>query len=695
MNHCGPKESILNIIQQMLCYDDGVVTDNPHQRAFDWRMRLENIPCKNPFGSEMTLAPGQTASIFSSVITTGLVPTTSVLDLDFVSPSESVYRLTVASGPFAFKTPRTVTFTGTPEQGTITALADISSSVVTSKNSVAGAPHNPLSVGTTPFTTGVQTPGLNAVAEQGTITCLGDVSFSLNSSFFFIGSPTVKYYVWFNVSGAGTDPAFAGMTGIHVPIADNSSPMIVAQAVAAQLNSSGAFTAAATGANVNYTDTVAGATLQALSPGNSGFTTVTTTTGVTAQQEVDTIECVADVSSSLNNTYFFISSPTVDYYVWFNIGGAGTDPAIPGRTGIEVSVAVNASVILVSSAVAAALTAVTGVFVATSSLVNNTYFFIASPTVKYYVWFNVGGAGTDPALTGMTGIMVSIAPNSSATAVAAAISAALAALTSVFTSSSSLAVASYTDVVGGATLAPLAPGNTGYAVATTVIGLAPGSNASVTINNNAVANFTFPNANLTAIQPGDVMRINGQVGFDTAPYAFNPLNAGTWIVASVAGQTVMATRPTGIGFQAAQENPVTPVANDVIFFANDMVQAGMMFQITGTFSPVTQRTYQVLEATPYFIQFVSTQPIPVQDAVPYVANTLTMYDGVKKMVYVEVDQECSIQYNGQTDSLNRIVPIKPADRYLKGYANKWGDTFSCNVTNQSVNSCRVKFLTVE
>jgi len=34
--------------------------------------------------------------------------------------------------------------------------------------------------------------------------------------------------------------------------------------------------------------------------------------------------------------YYIFSSDTEDYYVWYNIDGAGADPAIPGRTGLEL-----------------------------------------------------------------------------------------------------------------------------------------------------------------------------------------------------------------------------------------------------------------------------------------------------------------------------------------------------------------------
>lgn len=73
-------------------------------------------------------------------------------------------------------------------------------------------------------------------------------------------------------------------------------------------------------------------------------------------EEQTSITCVADVSSSLNNTWFgFEASDAVKYYAWFNVAAAGVDPAIAGRTGVSVAIAANASASTVATALAAAI----------------------------------------------------------------------------------------------------------------------------------------------------------------------------------------------------------------------------------------------------------------------------------------------------------------------------------------------------
>lgn len=59
---------------------------------------------------------------------------------------------------------------------------------------------------------------------------------------------------------------------------------------------------------------------------------------VAGVEQVTEIETVADVLSSLNDTYFLYDTPLIPYYIWFNVDSAGTDPYITGRTGVEIAI---------------------------------------------------------------------------------------------------------------------------------------------------------------------------------------------------------------------------------------------------------------------------------------------------------------------------------------------------------------------
>jgi hypothetical protein len=80
---------------------------------------------------------------------------------------------------------------------------------------------------------------------------------------------------------------------------------------------------------------------------------------------VQTVTAVADVAGSLNSKYFLLNSSTTGYYVWLNINSAGVDPAVAGRTGIEVTAATGATAAQIATAMETAIDAVAGVFTST------------------------------------------------------------------------------------------------------------------------------------------------------------------------------------------------------------------------------------------------------------------------------------------------------------------------------------------
>lgn len=64
------------------------------------------------------------------------------------------------------------------------------------------------------------------------------------------------------------------------------------------------------------------------------------------------ITCTGDTSGSLNNTHFIVNSAydQLQYYIWYNVAGGGTDPAIAGAIGIEVPIVTDESATIVAMA---------------------------------------------------------------------------------------------------------------------------------------------------------------------------------------------------------------------------------------------------------------------------------------------------------------------------------------------------------
>ncbi len=77
------------------------------------------------------------------------------------------------------------------------------------------------------------------------------------------------------------------------------------------------------------------------------------------QTQVQDIETVADVSDSLDGTYFLINSARNErkYYVWFSTGAGAVDPAVVGRIGIKVTIITDDTASDVALSLSAALLA--------------------------------------------------------------------------------------------------------------------------------------------------------------------------------------------------------------------------------------------------------------------------------------------------------------------------------------------------
>ena len=217
---------------------------------------------------------------------------------------------------------------------------------------------------------------------------------------------------------------------------------------------------------------------------------------------------------------------------------------------------------------------------------------------------------------------------------------------------------------------------------------------TVTINNNAIAVFNFTGATLTGIVPGDIMRINGQVGGDTAPYAFSSENSGRWRVLAVSGTQISCTRLPCEPFSAMVET-VAIATNDVQFYSADGVQTEDKMDIAGSFSPASWGRFVIQAVTATTIDFMSANPLPLESGIAYVVGTISFFTQSKRLIYIEADQESSVQLDGDTGLKVRISPISPGSPTLVGYFHKWGDTFKCVVVNRSVNPMNIKWISGE
>ena len=190
------------------------------------------------------------------------------------------------------------------------------------------------------ITNGTQTTTytfVKGVAEQITVATVADVSGSLAGKYFTLNSAdnNTMYYVWYNVSGVGIDPAIANSTGIEVFIDTNDSANIVALKTNNALTQFGQdFTSTLLPLNTNIltiTNNVEGITT-APTPGTSGFTVTVITPGQGANAALNQIllSNLVSPAQAVNETALSIiniinSDPNSSVYAYY-LSGTSTAP---------------------------------------------------------------------------------------------------------------------------------------------------------------------------------------------------------------------------------------------------------------------------------------------------------------------------------------------------------------------------------
>ena len=79
--------------------------------------------------------------------------------------------------------------------------------------------------------------------------------------------------------------------------------------------------------------------------------------------QIATVQTVADDTGDLNDTYFLINAidtngDEIEYYVWFNINSAGTDPKLDGKIAVPIAGATDVTANTLAAAIQVALDAI-------------------------------------------------------------------------------------------------------------------------------------------------------------------------------------------------------------------------------------------------------------------------------------------------------------------------------------------------
>lgn len=207
---------------------------------------------------------------------------------------------------------------------------------------------------------------------------------------------------------------------------------------------------------------------------------------------------------------------------------------------------------------------------------------------------------------------------------------------------------------------------------------------TVTLN-GPLAKFTSTGGTNFALLAGGVV-----VGdFVRLGNLFNIANQGEYKIVSLT-----ATSFTVENELAAAEGPITlgaGFATQVQIYSAAGVQVGDTINVTGGFSPVTQGAYQITSVAAEFLEFYSTDALPVEG--PITTQAITVYLSVKKLVYLESDQHCSMILNGV--AANEIKPLVINSSVRPGVFMNTSTLYSMSVTNISTDTANLFFASVE
>lgn len=215
---------------------------------------------------------------------------------------------------------------------------------------------------------------------------------------------------------------------------------------------------------------------------------------------------------------------------------------------------------------------------------------------------------------------------------------------------------------------------------------------TVSINNNSIVNLTFSSGtppDFTNVQIGDTLYIS-----PTSP--FNALNEGYFQIVSKTSTSISFQNPSA----GVETNIALGVnyATDFQIYSSGPVVVGDTLIISDGFSIVTQGSYIITAVTPTFIEFLSTNPLPNETGIIPTATGLVIYSSAKFVIYMEVNQKCSLRLNDDTGD---HVIIEPAlidvggVEGAKGIFSKIGMSYKGILVNKSINTCDVFVFTAE
>ncbi len=216
------------------------------------------------------------------------------------------------------------------------------------------------------------------------------------------------------------------------------------------------------------------------------------------------------------------------------------------------------------------------------------------------------------------------------------------------------------------------------------------------VNSNNTVTISVPvGPDFTGVQVNDTVFVpNSETG--DLPNVLAHLNSGFWKVLAVTdSRHIIVSRPIGTDFEGTSETQTLAGSSQLQAYGSTGVQEGDRLEITGGFAQITRQAFVVKTVTSNFVEFVSTAPLPAESVISPTATGMNFYTESKRLIYVECDQDCIVQLNGDTSEFQKVTPIEVGNPDLPGMFLKWGPAWSLTIVNKSTSTLNVLVIHAE
>ena len=202
----------------------------------------------------------------------------------------------------------------------------------------------------------------------------------------------------------------------------------------------------------------------------------------------------------------------------------------------------------------------------------------------------------------------------------------------------------------------------------------------VVSQNGPLSIYTSSDFALTGnIQVGDTLNVGPDMGF-------NVNNVGQFKVLSFTNNSLTVENEVAV----AESVAIGSNFAEFQVYSGAGVQIGDTLDITGGFSVVTQGSYQITNVYAESLEFYSTAVLPAENPI---TTQVAIYYEAKKLLYIEADQNCSLNINGS--AAGNISPLVVNNCVNPGIFLRTDIMYSLSITNNGTSPANVFLASVE